>query len=49
MVLTTSANKISKLERPEFIPLISIETDGSGAIEDFLKDSSILIIDIPPN
>ncbi|SEA16394.1 Nucleoside-diphosphate-sugar epimerase [Flavobacterium gillisiae] len=47
---TTSTDKISKLEKAGIHPfLISIETDGiTGAIEDFLKDSSILIIDIPP-
>jgi hypothetical protein len=42
------ANKISKLEKAGIIPLISIETDGISGDEDFLKDSSILIIDIPP-
>jgi nucleoside-diphosphate-sugar epimerase len=47
---TTSADKISQLEKAGIHPfLISLETDGvSGAITDFLKDSSILIIDIPP-
>ncbi|MEZ7499260.1 SDR family NAD(P)-dependent oxidoreductase [Flavobacterium sp. Arc3] len=47
---TTSADKISKLENVGIHPfLISLETDGvTGRITDFLKDSSILIIDIPP-
>jgi nucleoside-diphosphate-sugar epimerase len=47
---TTSEAKISKLETAGIHPfLIAIETEGVlGAINDFLKDSSILIIDIPP-
>lgn len=47
---TTSTDKISKLEKAGIHPfLISLETDGvHGEIEDFLRDSSILIIDIPP-
>lgn len=46
---TTSTAKISKLEKTGIHPfIISLETDGvHGAIEDFLNDSSILIIDIP--
>jgi nucleoside-diphosphate-sugar epimerase len=47
---TTSLAKISRLQTAGIHPsLIALETDGvSGAINDFLKDSSILIIDIPP-
>lgn len=47
---TTSIAKLSKLENAGINPfIIAIETNGvTGAIEDFLKDSSILIIDIPP-
>jgi nucleoside-diphosphate-sugar epimerase len=47
---TTSTTKISKLEKAGITPfLIALETAGvTGEIEDFLKESSILIIDIPP-
>jgi len=47
---TTSADKISKLEKAGINPfIIALETDAvHGAIENFLRDSSILIIDIPP-
>jgi nucleoside-diphosphate-sugar epimerase len=47
---TTSPDKISILEKVGIHPfLIALESDSiSGAIEDFLKNSSILIIDVPP-
>lgn len=47
---TTSSDKISKLEKAGINPfIIALETVGvHGAIEYFLGDSSILIIDIPP-
>lgn len=47
---TTSTDKVSKLEKAGINPfLIALETDGViGEIQDFLKDSSTLIIDIPP-
>ncbi|WP_198554696.1 SDR family NAD(P)-dependent oxidoreductase [Flavobacterium sp. ALD4] len=47
---TTSPDKISILEKVGIHPfLIALEADRiSGPIEDFLKGSTILIIDIPP-
>jgi nucleoside-diphosphate-sugar epimerase len=47
---TTSADKIAILEKFGIHPfVITLETDRiSGAIEDFLQGSTILIIDIPP-
>jgi nucleoside-diphosphate-sugar epimerase len=47
---TTSPDKISILEKVGIHPfLIGLEADCiSGAIEDFLQGSTILIIDIPP-
>lgn len=47
---TTSIDKVSKLEKAGINPfIIALETDAvHGPIENFLRDSSILIIDIPP-
>ncbi|MDX6180868.1 SDR family oxidoreductase [Flavobacterium sp. Fl-77] len=47
---TTSENKLSVLENAGIHPfLVALESESvSGAIEDFLAQSEILIIDIPP-
>ncbi|MEZ0007318.1 nucleoside-diphosphate-sugar epimerase [Flavobacterium sp. 28YEA47A] len=47
---TTSENKLSILESSEVKPfLVTVSPEGiQGNLNDFLKDSEILIIDIPP-
>ena len=47
---TTSSNKIERLEKAGIIPfVVSISEEGiTGAIADCLKDSEVLIINVPP-